>query len=167
MRVTHRIIAAVALAVVVAAPLAGQGPPPDTKLPPLPPPNLPLVTSQDLLDGFKNPSRWLTFSGNYTGQRHSPLKQITPENVRRLTAQWTFQAEGMAIGRGFVHCIKRSCDLRIGHELGGLYRHLDRGIAYGHDVDLIGSQHRLHAEATDPADAEKANAGLTHRSPEL
>src|SRR5262245_53366660 len=93
--------AAVALAAAVASPLAGQGPPPDTKLPPLPHPNLPLVTSQDLLDGFKNPSRWLTFSGNYTGQRHSPLKQITPENVRRLAAQWTFQAEGMPIGRGF------------------------------------------------------------------
>src|SRR5687768_11833552 len=82
--------AAVALAVAVTIPLAGQGPPPDTKLPPLPPPHLPLVTSQDLLDGLKNPSRWLIFSGNYTGQRHSPLKQITPENVRRMTAQWTF-----------------------------------------------------------------------------
>jgi alcohol dehydrogenase (cytochrome c) len=100
-RLVLGILVAVALAVVVAVPIAGQGPPPDTKLPPLPPPHLPLVTSQDLLDGFKNPGRWLTFSGNYSGQRHSPLKQITPENVRRLTAQWTFQAEGMAIGRGF------------------------------------------------------------------
>ena len=31
------------------------------------------------------------YSGTYDGQRHSPLTQITPENVDRLTAQWTFQ----------------------------------------------------------------------------
>ena len=81
MRLTARIVVAFALAIVIAVPLAGQGPPPDTKLPPLPHPKLPAVTSQDILDGFKNPTRWLTFSGNYSGQRHSPLKQITPENV--------------------------------------------------------------------------------------
>src|SRR5438552_18325365 len=62
---------------------------------------LPQITFQDLLDGFKNPSRWLMYSGDYTGQRHSPLKQITPENVHLLTAQWTFQAESMPAGRGF------------------------------------------------------------------
>jgi alcohol dehydrogenase (cytochrome c) len=61
----------------------------------------PAITLQDLADGLKNPSRWLTYSGDYTGQRHSPLKQITPDNVHRLAAQWTFQAEGMVIGRGF------------------------------------------------------------------
>ncbi len=26
-------------------------------------------------------------------QRHSPLTQITPENVRRLTGQWAFQTD--------------------------------------------------------------------------
>jgi alcohol dehydrogenase (cytochrome c) len=59
------------------------------------------VTYQDLLNGFKNPSSWLTYSGDYSGQRHSPLKQITPENASRLAAQWTFQTETMARGRGF------------------------------------------------------------------
>ena len=49
------------------------------------------VTPQDLLDGLKDPGRWLTYAGDYTGQRHSPLTQITPANVDRLTAQWTFQ----------------------------------------------------------------------------
>ena len=29
--------------------------------------------------------------GDYNGQRHSPLTQITPENVNQLSAQWTFQ----------------------------------------------------------------------------
>ena len=51
----------------------------------------PQVTSQDLLDGLKDPTRWLTYGGDYSGQRHSPLTQITPENVGQLTAQWTFQ----------------------------------------------------------------------------
>ena len=54
-------------------------------------PNAPVITMQDIADGLKNPSRWLTYSGDYTGQRHSPLKQITASNVTQLTAQWTFQ----------------------------------------------------------------------------
>jgi alcohol dehydrogenase (cytochrome c) len=59
------------------------------------------VTAADLLDGLKNPTRWLTYSGDYSGSRHSPLTQITPENAPRLAAQWTFQSETMAPGRGF------------------------------------------------------------------
>jgi alcohol dehydrogenase (cytochrome c) len=61
----------------------------------------PAVTYQDLLDGLKNPSRWLMYSGEYNGQRHSPLKQITPQNVSRLAAQWTYQTGTTARGRGF------------------------------------------------------------------
>jgi alcohol dehydrogenase (cytochrome c) len=51
------------------------------------------VTSQDLRDGLKDASRWLTYSGDYTNQRHSPLTQITPENAHKLTAQWAFQTD--------------------------------------------------------------------------
>jgi alcohol dehydrogenase (cytochrome c) len=51
----------------------------------------PQVTSQDLLDGLKDPTRWLTYGGDYSGTRNSPLTQITPENVNQLSAQWTFQ----------------------------------------------------------------------------
>jgi len=58
------------------------------------------VTFQDLVQGYKNPARWLSFSGDYSGQRHSPLKQITPENARGLTAQWAFQT-GVIPRRGF------------------------------------------------------------------
>jgi alcohol dehydrogenase (cytochrome c) len=61
----------------------------------------PNVTYQDLLAGLKDPSRWLTYSGDYSGQRHSPLKQITPDNVHRLAAQWTYQTGTTARGRGF------------------------------------------------------------------
>jgi len=53
----------------------------------------PQVTAQDLRDGLKDASRWLTYSGDYTNQRHSPLTQITPENVQRLAAQWAFQTD--------------------------------------------------------------------------
>ena len=49
------------------------------------------ITSKDLSDGLKSPSRWLTYSGDYTGQRFSPLTQITAGNVEQLAAQWTFQ----------------------------------------------------------------------------
>jgi len=49
------------------------------------------VTYRNLLDGLKDPTRWLTYSGEYNGQRHSPLTQITPENVTRLTSTWSFQ----------------------------------------------------------------------------
>jgi alcohol dehydrogenase (cytochrome c) len=49
------------------------------------------ITTKDLLDGLANPARWLTYSGDYTGQRFSPLTQITPANVGQLAAQWTFQ----------------------------------------------------------------------------
>ena len=53
----------------------------------------PQVTPQALRDGLKDPSRWLTYAGDYTNQRHSPLTQITPENVHRLAPQWAFQTE--------------------------------------------------------------------------
>jgi alcohol dehydrogenase (cytochrome c) len=59
------------------------------------------VSPQDLLDGLKDPTRWLMFGGNYSAQRHSPLTQITTQNVDRLSPQWLFQTEVAAPGRGF------------------------------------------------------------------
>jgi alcohol dehydrogenase (cytochrome c) len=56
----------------------------------VPPPAL--VTSQEISEGLpRDGSRWLTFGGSYTNQRHSPLIQITPANVKGLVPQWTFQ----------------------------------------------------------------------------
>jgi alcohol dehydrogenase (cytochrome c) len=51
------------------------------------------VTFQDLRAGLKDPTRWLLYSGDNTGQRYSPLTQLTPANVNRLTSQWTFQTD--------------------------------------------------------------------------
>jgi alcohol dehydrogenase (cytochrome c) len=59
------------------------------------------VTYDDILAGLSNPSRWLTFSGDYSGRRHSPLTQVTPDNVDRLIPIWTFQTGTLARGRGF------------------------------------------------------------------
>jgi alcohol dehydrogenase (cytochrome c) len=50
------------------------------------------VTNQELIDGLKTDgSAWLTFGGNYSNHRFSPLTQITPENVSKLQPAWTFQ----------------------------------------------------------------------------
>jgi alcohol dehydrogenase (cytochrome c) len=38
-----------------------------------------------------NPEAWLHYSGDYSGQRHSSLTQITPANVPQLAVQWAFQ----------------------------------------------------------------------------
>jgi alcohol dehydrogenase (cytochrome c) len=34
---------------------------------------------------------WPTYHGDYTGQRHSRLSQITPANVHQMTLAWAFQ----------------------------------------------------------------------------
>jgi len=57
------------------------------------------IGAADLLRGLADPSRWLTHSGDYSSKRHSPLTQITPENVARLTPLWSFEA-GLGFGRG-------------------------------------------------------------------
>ena len=35
---------------------------------------------------------WLSYNGDYTGQRHSALREITAKNVGSLRAQWVFHA---------------------------------------------------------------------------
>jgi alcohol dehydrogenase (cytochrome c) len=49
------------------------------------------VTSERLVAGHRDQSQWLMAGGDYTAQRHSPLTQVTPQNVGRLAHQWTFQ----------------------------------------------------------------------------
>jgi alcohol dehydrogenase (cytochrome c) len=59
------------------------------------------ITSRDLLDGLNDHSRWITFSGDYSGRRHSPITQVTPQNVHRLVPRWIFQSGTTTRGRGF------------------------------------------------------------------
>ena len=53
------------------------------------------VTSERLLNASKEPQNWLTYSGSYMSQRHSPLTQLTPANVKNLEQKWVFQAESL------------------------------------------------------------------------
>jgi alcohol dehydrogenase (cytochrome c) len=46
------------------------------------------VTSDRLLRASGEPHNWLTYSGDYAGQRHSRLTQVTPGNVRNLELKW-------------------------------------------------------------------------------
>ena len=74
-------LAVAALSIVVGSLVAQEAPPR-------------LVSPQELLAGLPvDGSRWLTFGGSYTNQRHSPLTQITPANVGRLAPQWVFQTD--------------------------------------------------------------------------
>jgi len=58
----------------------------------------PAIDGKDLLNGLASPARWLVHSGNYASTRHSPLTQITPDNVARLAPAWSFEA-GLGFGR--------------------------------------------------------------------
>ena len=58
----------------------------------------PPIDGKDLLSGLANASRWLLHSGDYASTRHSPLKQITPDNVGKLAPAWSFET-GLGYGR--------------------------------------------------------------------
>jgi len=49
------------------------------------------VTFERLLNSAKEPQNWLTYSGDYSGRRFSPLDQINTANARSLTAKWVYQ----------------------------------------------------------------------------
>jgi alcohol dehydrogenase (cytochrome c) len=125
---------------------APDGPPPPLPRPAPPSPPLTAISSQDHLDGLKNTSRWLMYSGDYTGRRHSPLTQVTPGNVSRLAAQWAFQADNMVAGRGFEgtpllldgvlyvtgnNNTAWAINVRTGDQLWRYRRNLPPGLTYG------------------------------------
>ncbi|MGB7845280.1 MAG: PQQ-dependent dehydrogenase, methanol/ethanol family [Candidatus Acidiferrum sp.] len=49
------------------------------------------VTFDRILHASKEPQNWLTYSGDYSGRRHSELTQINTENVKSLVARWVYQ----------------------------------------------------------------------------
>ena len=49
------------------------------------------VSYERLLGAAHEPQNWLTYSGGYSGWRHSGLDQINAANASRLGLQWTFQ----------------------------------------------------------------------------
>ena len=50
------------------------------------------VTYERILNARSEPQNWLTYSGNYSSTRYSPLDRITPQNVRNLKLQWVYQS---------------------------------------------------------------------------
>ena len=53
------------------------------------------VSSDRLLRSSSEPQNWLTYSGNYAGQRYSLLRQIEPANVKNLELKWVFQEQSL------------------------------------------------------------------------
>jgi len=49
------------------------------------------VSFDRILHAEKEPDNWLTYSGNYSGHRYSPLTGITPANVGNLRVKWAYQ----------------------------------------------------------------------------
>lgn len=39
-------------------------------------------------------ANWLTYAGDYAAHRHSPLKQITRDNVKSLVSAWVYHVDG-------------------------------------------------------------------------
>ena len=49
------------------------------------------VTFERLVNSGREPQNWLTYSGDYSGRRFSPLDQINPTNARAMVAKWVYQ----------------------------------------------------------------------------
>ena len=44
-----------------------------------------------IVNASGDPGNWLTYSGNYSGHRFSPLDQLTPANIAGLRVKWAYQ----------------------------------------------------------------------------
>ncbi len=53
------------------------------------------ITPERILNARKEPGNWLTYSGNYSAHRFSPLDQITDQNVARLKPLWAYQVNSL------------------------------------------------------------------------
>ncbi|MBI3665881.1 MAG: PQQ-dependent dehydrogenase, methanol/ethanol family [Acidobacteria bacterium] len=53
------------------------------------------LTYERIRKAEAEPGHWLTYSGNYQGHRHSPLRQITTANIGRLKPVWVYQTQDL------------------------------------------------------------------------
>jgi alcohol dehydrogenase (cytochrome c) len=53
------------------------------------------VTFDRILHAEREPGNWLTYSGNYSSHRFSPLDQINPQNVKNLRPTWVYQFDAL------------------------------------------------------------------------
>jgi len=49
------------------------------------------VPYERILHARTEPQNWLTYSGSYTSQQYSPLKQINTKNISQLKVAWIYQ----------------------------------------------------------------------------
>ena len=49
------------------------------------------VSYERLLGAVKEPENWMSYSGTFNSQRHSPLTQINQSNVGNLQVEWVYQ----------------------------------------------------------------------------
>jgi alcohol dehydrogenase (cytochrome c) len=64
--------------------------------------------------GKPHTTTWPTFNGDFTGQRFSPLTQITPANVVRLAQQWVFKIADVGAQRGAPVPVIKCTPLLVG-----------------------------------------------------
>ena len=53
------------------------------------------VSFDRLVRAADEPQNWLMYSGTYSGQRYSPLRQVDAANVKNLEMKWVFQAQSL------------------------------------------------------------------------
>lgn len=84
------------------------------------------ISQQDLLK--PDWKIWLTYSGDYSGRRHSTLDQIHPGNIQKLAASWIFPVPGAnrlvgtpIVAQGLMYVTSRNSvfalDARTGREV--------------------------------------------------
>ena len=61
-------------------------------MPQLAPPLAAQVSDEDLRKGPNQ--NWLTYMGDYSARRHSPLTEINPRTISRLAPKWVRQFAG-------------------------------------------------------------------------
>jgi alcohol dehydrogenase (cytochrome c) len=53
------------------------------------------LSHERLLKSSAEPGNWLTYSGNYSGHRHSSLDQVNDRNVSKLKPLWSYQTNSL------------------------------------------------------------------------
>ena len=120
----HRVIAAAAVALAVCVPAVAQNLDPAELVHP-------------------KAGTWGQYHGDYSGKRHSPLTQITPQNVGNLTMAWAFQTNQSAqlkstplVVDGVVYFTVPdnvwAVDARSGHVIWHYNRPSTQGLHIGH-----------------------------------
>src|SRR5262249_3082832 len=110
---------------------------------------------QDLLKA--DPANWLSYSGTYSAQRHSLLKQIHSGNVQSVVAKWIYhvphseELEGVPVVADGVMYVPapnevEALDARTGRLIWQYQRNL---AGRGHNRGLAVYEHKVYLGTTD------------------